>query len=119
MDATRGYRPRRRTVKVSLTATASCPPRYLAGAVPVEPASLADGHRPTGRARSPSAAAWPQRGHLPAETSIRPEPAHRPWVTQIHRTHHGFADWNDTLTPWAIRVMRASARRTDGRSDPL
>ncbi len=48
-------------------------------------------------------------------------PVHRggPCAAQIHRTGHGFADRNGTLTAWAIRMMKASARRrTVGRSDP-
>jgi hypothetical protein len=48
-------------------------------------------------------------------------PVHRggPCAAQIHRTGHGFADRNGTLAAWAIRMMKASARRrTVGRSDP-
>jgi hypothetical protein len=56
--------------------------------------------------------------HLPAEMPGRPVRGRGPGVAQIPRTGHGFADRNGTLTAWAIRMMKASARRrTVGRSD--
>jgi hypothetical protein len=124
MDATRGYRPRRATVKASPTAPASPGPQYLSDAVPAGRDAPVRGG-PAGReAPVPGAEPCSNRAempplpaHLPTETPNRPEYAFRPWLVQIHRTSRGFADWNDTLTAWAIRVMRASARRTVGRSD--
>jgi hypothetical protein len=59
-----------------------------------------------------------QTPHLPAEMPTRPVHGRGPRAAQIHRTGHGFADQTGTLTAWAIRMMKASARRrTVGRSD--
>ena len=59
-----------------------------------------------------------QTPHLPAEMPTRPMHGRGPRAAQIHRTGHAFAGQNGTLTAWAIRMMKASARRrTVGRSD--
>src|ERR1017187_5117048 len=59
-----------------------------------------------------------QTPHLPAEMPTRPMHGRGPLPAQIHRMGHAFADQNGTLTAWAIRMMKASARRrTVGRSD--
>jgi hypothetical protein len=49
--------------------------------------------------------------------AARPGHALRALTSQIRQSSHVFAERDDTLTAWAIRVMMGLPRRTAGRSD--